>query len=303
MEEFQTPKIFNVSYVLKETIERVWFCVRDMEKFSKINSEVQSPVKWIVGNNTFTVGNEFITTWYGVSSVQLKCIDIETKDYYKKISWEMFFENLDLHYHQSFILYSNSIDKSTLFIWEIDFHDPAKTNFSNEIYEGYKHMILEAIKKIEKYLKSSNENLYQHESVLINANANKVWELLTDWNKFKIIVPIIADVVEYNGDPLNVGTIMKIISKKNVILFLKVRKVDKDLDNYKWEYNLDLIDGKSKAPSQEIRFTLIPIGEASCQLSFLHEFREFIKSDTINSLADNKRDILTRLKNQLENII
>lgn len=299
-------KKLEVAYAFNYDINRVWYVVKDHCIWAKLIGDQVSDYEFQVGNDTYTVGNEFSCTWYGVSETHTKCVQIdEDTDNYKFASWKVNILNIEVQYYMNFYLYADTFDKSTVIIWEISMEDSEKVPIIDEMIQGYKNSIAEIFERISENFEkvSSTQNVSQYESIFINAEQDKVWDLMTNWKQLKTICPLIANDVEYDGENVKLGTKLKLTLKKNKctsVCFLQTTSVSSSPNDYKWGYTLTCYDAIPKVPKQEIVFNVIKVNEQNTFLTFTHDFKEFINNEVLNFLSNDKKEILKCLKVFLE---
>ena len=73
-----------------------------------------------------------------------------------------------------------------------------------------------------------------------------------------------------------------------------------DVSTERREDVLECFEAEPVSPKQELKFSLIYVNENNTYLSFIHEFKDPIKYELINSIARDKKNILKELKKRLE---
>lgn len=300
-EKVTLPKTIRTCYVFKDKISRVYPVITQMEKYHNLISDLISPVVMLKGEKSWDLGSEFEFMWYGYAKLSCTCTEVINTEHYKRFAWKVNAEIADLEYDYSESFYSNTSDNSTLFVWEWENEQPEKCPMTNLMIEGFKSIRYEMIKRWEKYLSTSLDDLYQFESIIIHSKIKEIFDIVSNWTVLQPIAPSIADQVEYEGDPLVIGTKFKIsFLAKKMVCFLKVIQNETNENCNEWKYYLECYDGKPKVPLQEIHFNIIKISETCCYLSFKHIFKSPIKVEIIESLSEGKRDILSKIKEFLE---
>jgi hypothetical protein len=200
-----------------------------------------------------------------------------------------------LHY----ILKFSTSDKSTILIWSIKLDEKIFTIDQIDDFKKDREIIC---LKLDDYLKSTADNLYSVESIIIKKNRKVLWKILTDWELFRTHVPCIAESVEYQGDKLSKGSIiiLKWESKK-IECKLRIVKVEKEDEENDWVFVLDCFEGSPKLPQQELRFTVSKISENTSFVHFKHEFRQPLKYEYFEPLTKHKKNILKSLRNIFKN--
>ena len=158
-------------------------------------------------------------------------------------------------------------------------------------------------KKIEEQLFYDTQNLNQEESIIINADIESLWNIITDWTIFNKHVSQVGENIEYNGIPNAVGTCMKITynttkSFSNLRVIYSNKNKSKNIKEY--EFIEECIDGKPKYPIQHCIFKMIKINSKFTYLNFKHEFKQPVRFDLIRIIGIEKKNILLGLKNSIE---
>ena len=298
---FIFPQKISSTYSYKDSIKRVWDIFKNLEKISPEFTELRGSCKFLIGSNTYELNNEFNMDWYNSTLLHLTCIQIIEEENYKKICWRIRAETWNFYYNYSYIVHFNTIQKNCVVIWDIVYDDFENLPFNQETLINYHKIILDTFKKYETFLKKSTEYLNQSESIIINREKEIIWNIITDWRILHNIVPEVADEVECEGDPHEIGSIIKMkFASKDVECKLKVIYFNCVKEEEKWEYHLESFEGKPRVPNQLIIFNVIDVSENMCYLSFKHEFKQNVKYDMIQLIGNDKKKILIGLKNYLE---
>lgn len=289
------------SHIFKDTIQRVWYLVRDQVKTDKIFQDFRSPVKFLKGENTYEIGNEFSFLYMKEAELVFRCDEVIEEENFKKILWKVQPNQYKIKYDFVYSLYSNTLDKSTVMIWEIIYEKEAMP-IPRKLKEVDDIIRADMLGRLDYYLRKNSDNLFQIESVIINEEREKVWNIITNWSKLQKIVPTLADEVLYDGDPLSVNTKCKLQwNTKNMEFNIKVKKVLKENPTDDWEYVLECYDGRPKVPLQELHFKLIHLPELKyTYLQFQHVFKEPLKYEMIESIIKDKKNILSSVRKHLE---
>jgi hypothetical protein len=280
--------------ILKGNIERVFKLLIDIEKTLPIFKDIIENFKILKGNNTYELNSQFIFLLFGHTHLEVKCLKIENLDYFKKVTYAVKCLEYRLKYEFSYCFYANTFDNSTCLVWDFVPENP-KFLLSKFLVNYYETVQKIFISRWKVLLEKNSDKLIQFESILIHNTRQKVWEIVTNWRIFQKIVPIIADEVIYEGEPLEVGTKLTLIwNGKNVNCVMQVKRV-KIRERF-WEYCLEIIDGRPKLPNQEIKFILTEFSEDYTFVVFKHEYKQHLKGEIIDSISKDKKKILTQLK-------
>ena len=287
------------SYVFKDNINRVWDCFRLPEIFNQTIKNKADNITILNGKHYGEVGTEVEYQWKNSMIIRFEVKEVINKEFYKRIRfYSTKIEPFDFKYSCVFHLHWNTIDKTTLFQHELIFDDPNSLKIIDLKHNKQEKM--EMCKIIEKILAKRTEDLYQFESIIINTNIEKVWEVISDWKIFQKYVPIIGEQVDFEGgDPKVVGCRINIGHlSKNTKFSLKVLECLNSTDRK--EYVLECLEGEPVSPKQELHFCLILVNEQITYLSFKHQFKESIKYELISSISREKKHILKELKKGIE---
>ena len=202
-------------------------------------------------------------------------------------------------YINDFTVKYSTLDNVTILFWSLYL----QTSLSNNQIENFYLDRLDMCKKLDTYLKNSNDNLYSVESIIIKRNQTYIWDVLSDWNLFKDHVPFIADRVVYEGAKSIIGSKIKLMWESMkvecVLNIVKSEGNDKKMSN--WVIELECSsDAKPKLPSQNLIFNVSKLSDKSTFVLFKHEFKEPIEHAYFQSLVKKKKNILNSLKKSLE---
>lgn len=296
------PKKYEVLHTYQVNIKKVWDFIKDYTAWNYLIKDIVSTNKFHKGDNTYTPGNEYSHTWYGVGELLHKCVVIEETPNDKFGSWEIYAEVLGITYHQNFYLLKDTNQDRIIFKWEIVNGEFDNVAFTIEIIEGYKQTIKAIMVLMEKHLTTKVDKYKQMESIIIKSSQDKVWSVITNWPLLRTVAPIVADKVEVSKDQLEVGVKINLgFKKKKVMHVCCLEVIDVDKNNFsKWNYKMTCHDTNLQVPRQEVEFVCIKIVDDLTFLSFKHKFMECIDTKFIDNLTKNKREILERVKLYLE---
>jgi ribosome-associated toxin RatA of RatAB toxin-antitoxin module len=310
-EDFLTPDKEESSavrvrtcHVYEDHIDRVWEVFTNTEIYNSILGNYVLDMKTTKGKSYADVGTRAEFRCAKLNEIIKKRVkDVENLPETKKIVFDMLITSpFEFKYLMIYTFYWNTIQRRTVFIWDFVFSLP---NTHQEYLAEIKIKTEEIDKKIimkrfEEYLMRHPENLFQEESILINANINQLWEAITDWNIFKNCVPSLNGNLVYQGPPRLVDTIIHLyLTARNAEFHMKVTKVEESEE--KREYSMHYFAGLPQGPKQDLTFILYPIGEDRCLVNFRHDFRQWVSNKQISLIENEKKSILMQLKNSFEN--
>jgi hypothetical protein len=251
------------------------------------------------GSHYGEIGTILKLGWKNIFKVHFEVTDVVDTETYKRITfYTRKVKPYDLKYTLNFTFYWNSVESSTLFVHEMIFDNPESMKVIDLNHD--KKEKLEMFQAIEKILKQRTEDIVQLETILIRKNIKEVWETILDWNKFKALVPMIADSVSYEGPVGQVGSLIHCKdATKKVEFDLKIILCDSsDSDNY--QHHLECVGTSLRCPMQKLEFSLVKISVNNTFLEFKHKFKENVTDEHIQTVSKSKVKILTNLKKGLE---
>jgi ribosome-associated toxin RatA of RatAB toxin-antitoxin module len=285
-------------YVFKDHIDRVWDCFKSPEIYVEALKQQANTMTITKGSDYSEVGTTVEFNWKNeiFNVFEVKEV-INTKNYKMNKLYSTKLEPLDFKYTYINHFYWNTHDQTTLYKNELIFENFDALKIID--FKFNKQEKFNLCKYIESYLSQKLDDLFQYESILINVDLDTLWQVVTDWRLFQRHVPFIAEEINIQGNPTDVGAVINVRhNAKNNKYSLKVLKVENEID--KKEYDLELFDAQPVCPKQILKFSLLAINKNHTLLSFKHEFKEMIKHNLINSIAEEKKNILLELKKKLE---
>jgi hypothetical protein len=295
------PKKIVSNYTINDKITKVYETFADLANIQPYFKDFLTNLEYTKGNNTYENQNEFTYTWLNLTKINFKCSQVSNTDYLKKISWKITCQDYNLEFENNFCFYDNTIGNSTLFVWELSCsHDEFLSN--QKVLDLFECIKKNAIKRWKEFLEKSSRDKIQHESIMIHSPINHVWKIITNWKILNKIVPFLAEEIEYNGNPLEVGTKVKMTSQsKNVEMIMQVTKVNNS-NLTEWEYELQLKESQPKMSKYVMKFMLIEVNSEYTFVIFQHMYKEYIKTEILESLGKDKRRILNELKKQMKKL-
>jgi hypothetical protein len=301
----KSPKRITTKYVFKSKIEKVWDLLMDYEFLFKILfGDLVISYEFIKENQLDKLGAEFKVICKSYSLL-FQCTYLLNNHHYKKINYKVcsIAKELEgMNHDFTYTLISNTVEGSTIFVWDFEFENPEILPMTTDALEEYKTSRFICIKRWSDHLNKNINDMIQYESIMIDSSRKEIWDVITNWCVLKTVSPIIADEIQSHGDQLQVGSELKLIfyNKKNVQCHLKVLKVNCDLHSQDWEYCLECNCSKPNVPFQEIKFSIVFLKPNKSFLIFQHFFKEQLELKFINSISNEKKKILSDIKNYLE---
>jgi hypothetical protein len=298
--ETSHPKKIVSNYTINDKISKVFSTFTNLINIQSYFKDFITNIEFTKGTNTFEIDNEFTLIWLNLTKIIFKCKEVINMEFFKKLTWTITAPDYNLEFENNFCFYDNTIGNSTLFIWELSCSNEEFLS-NQKVLDLFECIKKNALKRWKEFLEKSNRDKSQYESILIHSPKSHVWKVITNWKILNKIVPFLADEIEYNGNPLDLGTKMKMSSQsKNLELIMQVMKVVNDKESLEWEYELQLKESQPKMSKYDLKFTLIEINSEYTFVIFQHFYKEYIKSEILDSLGKDKKKILSELKKQMK---
>ena len=300
-DKYKASFLFSNSLIFEENIDKLWIYLRDLSAETS-NIDYLDNFKYIKGDNTWTVGNEFSMYWVGVCNLDIKCKSIKVDRMKKKIRWK-FKMDIGIDYYKQITLYritqnNKTLVKSSVYIIE------EKNNLIDirQSLNYYIDLNSDILKKQSKYLQNIKKDIISYESSIINKNYLKVWKNLHDIKKLNELSPHSGEKMEFKGQINKVGSFIKFYDKNvKQIVFLKVTAYDMSEYKIQWLMRFETIGTKFNNIPIKTEFKIIRINENKTQLSFLHQFSYNTDKNFINEYEIKKKETIKKIKEYIEN--
>ena len=203
------------------------------------------------------------------------------------------------------IRYENE-DEFTLFI----------ANLVNDKYLTQEDMLLAMKSRKEIYMNIENSlrqfKLLKMASLhqTINCKIELIWDILRNMKMIHKYNHLLADKVEYNGNKLTKGKIIKLIkinniNKKPFEIIAKVKNCSIKKTKIENEFNIQISVSKDKnfMPSYSIKKIIITVYEydEKCSIYILFFFKDILSRDKFSIFNKEKNNELIKFKNIIEN--
>ena len=293
---------FTISHIFDDNINRVWYCLRNVNITSIVEPSLLSQVSLLKGINFYTEGSEFKSYWVGVSYINGKCTHVDNEEHFKSITWELDFD-IQIRVRKTFSLFEVTNNNSTLVVLKVEMIsiDQCGCDYQpafHDHFQCYIDLYEDLLFKIHQYMKVNPIYLTNEESCVVKINIVPLWNFITDLNKVTAISKLIAEKFIYKGDPYKIGTFIKGISSDKTILpiFLKRKNVEKDPDSSSWYYTLETFGTTINSIRQEIIINCKRINSDSTQLTYTHNFFDVVSKEMLKEFARQKRKFLKEIK-------
>ena len=274
------PKKFETSYVFKDLMTSIFSLLIQNENIEKLNNNTQLP--YLFTNKPIPIKFKYLLK-------EKKCSDINSK-----ISWLINSNQIPTSFSYNYKLISNTIDNSTLLIFQIEITNPNKieNNLAIKVINSCNKICIEMINNIEYLIQEINNKIYQYESDIINSSKEEIWNTFKNLNK-KIKNYIIE------GNNLEIGTKITVIFIDNTSVKYLISYLNNDNNKKKWE--IEVIPLENELEKQAIRLCLIEISKEKCFIYIYHVFNEMPSLEVMKELELKKKNMITIIKNFLEN--
>lgn len=319
-EKFFVLKSFHI---FKYNINRVWYIVSNPTKLIKSLSEFMDKLEYydILNKNDlnkkdekFRVGSKFNFRWKGLVSVKSETKIMIEEEFFKQISFEAISQSpFSIKYQVFFSLFWNSVEENTLMIHKILVYDENNYMFKNDQEANRKERI-KMYNKMEDLLYNDLNSLTQEEGIYLNIGIDTLFDIVSDWRKFKYYVPQICLDIEYTGNPRKIGTEIKIINNGMKNGFTKLKVIDsyyiasskKHSNSYYLQENKSsswsniYFSGKNRL--ENVYYTVNNSGNASCEKS-INKSKDIKHLRSLNKIDNNSTNsIINKCSNEDDSI-
>jgi hypothetical protein len=295
MDDTHTQNMSKLRYthIFQEDINNVFEMIKDHIFPKCIFEEFFKEFEFISGNTTWGLDNSFRVVWNNLLTLVATCVEYQDNPNHKKIIWQILEQTNNSKLILVINLFPSTIDLTTVVICEFYYdNNPFIQKNLIDVVESQKQ---EIVNKLEAYLKNSMTNT-QIETIMIKANREMIWDLITDWTELQKKVPLIADKVVYESDDKMLGSTLTILKGNKFESTLKVIAVENNPDNFIWEFGLECIKSNPKVPDQEIFLIVERLEKDLTLVTFKHVFKQNITWVLLNALSKDKKKILTSMK-------
>ena len=220
---------FDMKYIIKQNIERVWGFVRDPKMFIFDNSDPYYKCEILEGKFLWEKGSRFVTLRKSNTfpnktlNFSFTCIDSENTPYYKYILFNVTIQNV-LSFKKKVSLFHVSSDNYTVMTYEFfDF-----TKIDDEYINILKELTPNDVSKLDSFLQTSGMDFFQNESTVINLPINTLWDMIFDFSLLKTVYPIQLNClihINEKGENDKADLKSNLKNRKNVQTYLPKRKL------------------------------------------------------------------------------
>jgi hypothetical protein len=297
----ESTKVIRVNHTFNAPIEKVFQMITNPVSYVKIFSPFIEDFKYLNEGKTYaTKGAEFIYTWKKIMPVltlHVKVIEVVDDPNYKMIN--LYFQAIkpkSMKFNTIYKFCRVSTEMQTFMAVGIFFNSYESFHIHDCLLNDEEKLSI--LKNMENYLLEQYE-FYQEEAIILEADIQRVWEVVTNWKDFKRHVPEVAEevTVEYNqGDEDNTIELIKLKENKTE---QSLKVVTKEFNGNIGVYTMTTTEG-ANSPPQEIIFRLLSIDCAMCYLVVRHNFYEPVPCKYVQLLSKKKKRILKTLEKSLK---
>lgn len=287
-------------YLMKQDIKRVWYIMKNLRSILIIHNQGHSPLNFIKGKDSETVGNVFKGNLFGNFPFIGRVIKFKDYPELKKIEWLFHFrDKYYVIFKTEYFIVSNELSTSIITKMKFD-----KKEFYNEIKTYFKEPFVKLYEYLEKGLNNSPINLVMHESGLINGKMADIWDIITDFSKLSAIAP-------YNNFPpyfnlRNIELKKKqpfTINYKNLAIkcFIEITFRADEPGWSKWLIISNYYIENSEEKKLSTLFQLNKISNDLCQLNIYATFFKPINAENFQKISEKIRYSITSLQEYFDN--
>ena len=278
------PKKFETSYVYNDSISRISLLLTQNENIEKINKKTQ--LSYLFTDKPKPIQFNYIL------------IENSSSDISSEISWNINSNEIPTPILYNFKLLSNTIDNSTLLIFQLIIVYPSKIgdNLKNKIINSCNKICIEMINNIDILLQENNSIIFQFESDIINSSKETIWNELKQINEYLKKQNKIKDYkIDGNWD---IGTKITVIFNEKETFNFIISYISNDKDKKKWEFEFTPIENVLEKVF--IRWSIIEISKDKSFICVEHIFKEMPSIEILNELKLKKTKIISIIKNYIE---
>ena len=290
--------LFSASLVFDENIDKLWLVLKDLSTEVKV-TYFQDNLKYIKGNNTWTVGNIFTLYWVGVSNIKAKCISSTETRMKKKIKWQMVCD-IGISFYEEMVLYRITKDDKTLVkIIITRFQKNKLIDYHSQI-DYYTKLHNEILKSLSKHFKSIKQDKIIYQSCILDKNHLKIWNYAINFKNIENLYPEFVRNVEYNGLHNEVYAFIKcyFVEIKRLCYFRIIKYiVPIKKKTYKCIFQAIGTDLGNIPIIVELEVTII--GEDKSYFSLLFNFSNQYDDNIVNIFENNLKIMFEKIKDYI----
>lgn len=303
---------FDLKYIIKQNIERVWGLVRDPNMFNFYMSDPYYKCEIVEGKILWEEGSKYLTlrrlekTPDQSLSLSYTCLSSVNEFYYKCLLFSITI-NENFSFKKKITLFHVSSDDFTVIAYE--FYEFSDEN--SQYIELIKDLIPHEVSKLDSFLQTSAMDFFQYEGIVFDLAVDLFWEKINDFKLLKKFFPIHIDNIGHVNkdgtidfqctfkDCLKVGEIFLVTYLKENKIYFTIKEVVFDKSSIKREIVLSYLNtGGYKI--KELKFTFIQIDKNKSHFSVCHFYTTPDTPQNIKKLSKLKIKTLMKIKKYIE---
>ena len=268
------PLKFDCRYVFPDTITRTSQLVSEEKEIERLIMSTQLP--YVFTDEPIPLEFDYELT-YGF-----------VKDLYTKISWQISHKNIPSPILISFQLTENTVEKTVLVIFEIEFikRELIPEQYYEKINTSFPKVCCEMIQSMERELAEYNKDIYHYESKIFNYPIDKIWNIIMSFHvkmfdsgviKNLTLKTSIKEECEFSFN----------MCKDNKFCKLKVNKIKCDKNSNKWIVGTMPLNGPFEHYLQE--WILVKLDENQTFITNSSKYKEHINPDDFKKITEQKK--------------
>jgi hypothetical protein len=267
----------RTSIIFKESIKRIFDIYSNINTFHEmLNSLESAPFP-----STASLSHHLLS--------QLQIEEIKENEYYKSIKYFPIIYK-DVEIETKFDIFWNTMDLNTILVIDMSY------NIDYDFEESYRTITDIIEKSTLAYLAEQTVIATNEESIIINSTYEKILEILGDSSHFQQLLPSTTNIIIFNGNFLDECKIT--INNNNSVIIMNVESI-KVVPNDCVEILIKNVQQDDIIQTVVCRIMIID--ENKCIIIIKHMLRENTGVDVIKMLSTTKKQILSEMKNSLDN--
>ena len=281
--------------LILKSIKNLSYFVYFMRNISK--SSVKYPF-YLKGNPNEDEGAIFIQIFDEYIKVYSKIKTMIETDYFVRIIYEAY-KTIPTSFEFEYIItiFFTGFEKCFLVS---NFRYSKKISLPKPSISDERQKRVKLFLNIQRKLIENELNKFNIEEILINAPFKLVFDIFLNFKLVNKYIKIFGKIIEYNGNIIKDNMIVNIIGKENLLLTVKIEKIEKNekecLIQFTKEYNNEI------NKQEKIIFLIYGEGQKT-MIYMMNFFNYFLSDDNLNKLTTDKKNMLYKLKTIIENYL
>ena len=297
----QKPNNLYFTYKFNEELDRIYNCFTNFRILTEVTLEGYLTNFQL--NQAITLdgdGVEFSYCWKKKYSITMKTEKVIKSHSFRGFTHRAIsIKEVDSSFDANYCFFYNSCEHCTIFKFEVFLKDKKYLPLFDEVFPLSDKMLI--CKKLENYLKNTNKDLVQYESIVINQPMLKVWNYVFNLkNLLSFGFYNEKAYIKVKGSLTMIGSIISIYETESCEKLLKIMYLKNILmSNERIKFVFETKKNNNE-PLQTIKIMIENLPETSCLLIIKHKFLEYSSFKYVCDLGKRKRHTFKVIKNQLE---